>query len=385
VKLATVAVFVGLVLVPSATAADGKLTFRGFGTAVVDGDVAPGEWDHAGRYTFQANRSPAEGGGSVPATFCVMNDATNLYLALRVSVQNFGYSTFDSIFQAPGPNPFVQGSDILRALPTYFEDLHFHQTSPFEWSWLADVADGGTQDGTLTSQTHSGFIVYELAHPLNTADDLHDFSLTIPTRVTFAASFEHCLSGSCAATTITPTGFADLVVVSGTFVPPNTRITSGPSDGAEVRDERTFEFTGTDDVTPADQLEFACRVDGGDWTACESPFGGVLAEGWHTLRVRAVDEMRNFDTTPARRRWRIDTRAPSKPTVRMRNGAYRFSAKDQGTLPRRLKFRCGLDTRRLHACGPRFRLRSAGRHVLRVRAVDPAGNESAVRVLRVQR
>ena len=381
-KLATVAVLVGLVLVPSASAAYGKLTFRGFGTAVVDGEVASGEWDHAGRFDFQANRSAAEGGGSVPATFYVMNDATNLYLALRVSVQNFGYSAFDSIFQAPGPNPFVQGSDILEALPTSFGDLHFHQTSPFEWNWLTDVADGGTQDGMLMTQTHSGFIVYELAHPLNTADDRHDFSLTIPTRVTFSASFQHCLGGSCAATTITPTGFADLVVVSGTFVPPNTRITSGPPDGAEVRDERTFEFSGIDDVTPPDQLEFACQVDGGDWTACESPFGGVLAEGWHTLRVRAVDEMRNFDATPARRRWRIDTRAPSRPTVKKRGGVYRFSATDRGTPARRLRFRCGVNTKQLHSCGSRFR-RTGGR-VLRVRAVDPAGNQSGTTTFRLR-
>ena len=58
--------------------------------AVVDGVLSPGEWDTAGHYDFPANRSPAEGGGTVPATLFVMNDATNLYLALRVSVTTLG-------------------------------------------------------------------------------------------------------------------------------------------------------------------------------------------------------------------------------------------------------------------------------------------------------
>jgi hypothetical protein len=385
VRFALLAVLALALMVAPAAAADNTLTLRGFGTAVIDGDLAPDEWATAGRYDFMANRSEAEGGGSVPASFYVMNDTMNLYLALRVSVQNFGYSAFDTIFKAPGENGFGVGSDILRVLPTYWEDTHYHQISPFQWTRLPDVADGGTQDGSSMNQTHAGFIVYELSHPLDTADDLHDFSLRIPKRVTFYASFQHCLGGLCPGTFVPGSGYGQIVVVSGTRVPPETSITGGPPNGAQVRDERTIEFTGSDDVAPLDELRFECEVDGEEWSECESPVGGVVADGWHTLRVRALDDMLNADPSPAQRRWRIDTRAPSKPTVKLHNGAYRFSAKDRGTPLRRLKFRCGLDTRRLHSCGSRFRLRAAGRHVLRVRAVDPAGNESAARVLRVQR
>jgi hypothetical protein len=373
-----------LALAPGSGAENITLTVRGFGTPVVDGDLAPGEWDRAGRYDFEAGRAPAEGGGNVPASFFVMNDATNLYLALRVSVQNIGGSVFDAAFQAPGPMAFGEGNDILRTSATTFDDLHYHPISPFEWNWLGDVADGGSRDGTSATQTHSGFVVYEVVHPLNTSDDRHDFSLTIPKHVVFYAAFHHCFN-SCVSTLIPASGFAELVVVSGTLIPPQTTITAGPPNGAQLREERVFEFTGTDDVAPADQIEFECQVDGEEWNSCESPLGGVAQDGWHTLRVRALDDMLNADPSPAQRRWRIDTRAPSKPTVTMRNGAYRFSAKDRGTPPRRLKFRCGLDTRRLHACGSRFRLRPAGRHVLRVSAVDPAGNESRARVLRVKR
>ena len=369
---------------PIASAENITLTIRGFGTAVVDGDLAPGEWDQAGFYNFQARRAPAEGGGTVPASFYVMNDATNLYLALRVSVQNIGGSVFDTAFHAPGPSGFGEGSDILRTSATTFDDLHYHPISPFEWTWLGDVADGGSRDGTSATQTHLGYVVYEVVHPLNTSDNRHDFSLTIPKRVVFYAGFHHCFN-SCVPTLIPESGFAELVVVSGTRVPPQTTITSGPSNGAQVREQRVFAFTGADDVAPADQIEFECQVDREEWSSCESPLGGVVADGWHTLGVRALDEMLNADPSPAQRRWRIDSQAPSRPRVTLRNGVYRFSSKDRGTPARRITFRCGIDTKRLHACGSRLRLRiRSGRHVLRVRGVDPAGNQSGTTTVRLR-
>lgn len=373
-----------LVAAPAA-AADDTLTLRGFGTAVVDGELGQAEWATAGRYDFLAKRSEAEGGGTVPASFYVMNDTTNLYLALRVSVQNFGYSAFDTVFHAPGQSAFGPGNDILRVLPTFWEDKHYHQISPFEWNWLSDVVDGGTQDGAVMTQTHAGYIVYEVSHPLDTADDRHDFSLRIPKHVTFYASFQHCLgSGLCAGTFMPSSGFGQIVVVSGTRVPPETRITGGPADGAQVRDERTIEFTGSDDVAPLEELRFECTVDGEEWGECESPLGGITTDGWHTVRVRALDDMLNADPSPARRRWRVDSKAPSRPKVTIRNGSYRFSARDRGTPARSIRFRCGIDTKHLHACASPLRVRLAGRHVLRVRAVDPAGNESRTATVRLR-
>src|SRR5204862_4782947 len=151
-----------------------------YGTAVVDGVLSPNEWDRAAHYDFQANRSPAEGGGTVPATLFVMNDSTNLYLALRVAVSNLGSSAFDGIFMPSDLNPFGPGNDILRTTPTFFEDYHYHQTSPNSWDWLADVADGGTRDGTAATKQHGDSAVFELAHPPDSADNGHDGSLSIP-------------------------------------------------------------------------------------------------------------------------------------------------------------------------------------------------------------
>ena len=260
-RLAFFVVALAVVVVSSGTsAASDELRLRGYGTPVVDGVLAPGEWDSAGHYDFQAKRAPAEGGGTVPATFYVMNDATNIYVALRVSVANLGYSAFDVAFHAPAPNAVGPGNDVLRTTPSSFEDMHYHFVPPFNYPWMADVQDGGTRDGAAVVRTHGDFSVFEVVHPLNSADDGHDFSLTIPRTVEFYGSFQHCVD-TCVGSFVPGIGLAKIIVVSGTRVPPNTFITGGPPDRAEVRDEKTLEFTGTDDVGQLGGSHF--RMQGG--------------------------------------------------------------------------------------------------------------------------
>lgn len=363
----------------SARASDDELKLRGYGTPVMDGVLTPGEWDAAGHFDFQANRTPGQGGGTVPATLYVMNDSANLYLALRVEVANLGDSAFDGVFAPPGPD-----SDILRAVPWEFQDLHFHEVTPFTWNWLPDVADGGTQDGTAVALVQGGVGVFEVAHPLNSTDDRHDFSLAIPSHKTFIGSFQHCVAGSCAGTFMPASGIGTVVIVSGTRVPPDTTIIEGPAEGEELPDYGVFVFKGTDDIAPGSEISFECKVDAEDWSSCDNPLGpATTVAGWHTLSVRALDDMLNADPTPAQRRWRIDLQSPSTPRVTRRGKTLRFSSTDRGTPSGRLRFRCAIDTKRLHACGSRVgtRLRG-GRHVVRVRAIDPAGNESNMKTLR---
>ena len=293
------------------------------------------------------------------------------------------------MFLGSPPNSFGAGSDVLRTSTSSFEDLHFHFVPPSDYPLLADQADGGTTDGTGLGIAHGEYAVFEIAHPLDSADDRHDFSLKVAKHIRFYAAFHHCLD-SCATTLMPASGFGEVVAVSGTHVAPDTTITGGPPDGAEVREEQTFEFTGSDDVADPSDLTFECKVDTDDWSACESPEGGVLDNGRHTLLVRAVDEMLNVDPTPAKRRWRLDTKAPSRPRVagprfaQTSSPQYRFSSADAGTPRRRVRFRCAFDSRRLHPCSSAYRrhLRQ-GRHVLRVRAVDPAGNESRMTTARI--
>jgi hypothetical protein len=83
---------------------------------------------------------------------------------------------------------------------------------------------------------------------------------------------------------------------------------------------------------------------------------------------------------------RADSAAPKAPVVRGsrvvrkgRDAVYRLSATDAFTPAAALRFFCGVDAAPLRPCGARLQLRlRPGPHVLRVRAVDAAGNRSAV-------
>jgi hypothetical protein len=83
---------------------------------------------------------------------------------------------------------------------------------------------------------------------------------------------------------------------------------------------------------------------------------------------------------------RADSAAPKPPVVRgslvVREGraaVYRLSATDAFTPTAALRFLCGVDAAPLRPCAARLSLRlPPGPHVLRVRAVDAAGNRSAV-------
>lgn len=108
-------------------------------------------------------------------------------------------------------------------------------------------------------------------------------------------------------------GAGNLATASGAAIvdntPPDTRITQGPA-GATQGTTATFAFTGTDNLTLAEHLQFAYRLDGGPW----SPFGPAtsatftgLAQGAHVFQVKARDRAGNEDPTPAERSFTVGT------------------------------------------------------------------------------
>lgn len=70
-----------------------EISLSAFGTAAIDGILSPGEWDQAAQFGFFANRPATEGGGSIRATVCEMNDGVNLYLAAKITRPSFGGDT----------------------------------------------------------------------------------------------------------------------------------------------------------------------------------------------------------------------------------------------------------------------------------------------------
>ena len=102
------------------------------------------------------------------------------------------------------------------------------------------------------------------------------------------------------STPVTATAKVDLTA-------PNTTIDSSPADPSS---NTTPNFTFSSNEAGS---TFECRTDGGTWTSCSSPLtiSPALAEGSHTLDVRATDPAGNTDATPASYTWIIDTGAPS--------------------------------------------------------------------------
>lgn len=75
---------------------------------------------------------------------------------------------------------------------------------------------------------------------------------------------------------------------------------SGPS-GTTTDATPTFTFGSSEPGT------FECRADDAPFAACTSPWTIGLADGPHTVQVRAVDEAGNADPTPATRSFTVDT------------------------------------------------------------------------------
>jgi DNA-directed RNA polymerase specialized sigma24 family protein len=149
---------------------------------------------------------------------------------------------------------------------------------------------------------------------------------------------------------------------------PTTRLTEAPDDFSNGGDR--FEFASSEQHS-----SFECKLDEGDYEVCSSPkdYPG-LDDGAHRFRVRAVDRAGNTDASPASRKWTVDT---NPPETAIENGPPHVSHKDTATFTVSSEagatFECRLDEHGWGECGQVSRLPD-GKHVMRARAKDRAGN-----------
>jgi peptidoglycan/xylan/chitin deacetylase (PgdA/CDA1 family) len=156
-------------------------------------------------------------------------------------------------------------------------------------------------------------------------------------------------------------------------VAPDTSITTGPA-GAVSSSAASFGLSSSEASST-----FECSLDAADWASCPSPKAYTgLAEGEHTISVRATDAVGNLDATPATRAWTIDTIAPDTSlatgttgSVATSEASFGFSSPDSSAT-----FECRLDTGGWAACGPpkAYSALADGTHTFSARAVDPVGN-----------
>lgn len=177
--------------------------------------------------------------------------------------------------------------------------------------------------------------------------------------------------------------------VSSVALPPAVSITESPP--ALGRNKRpSFGFTANRPVS------FKCSIDGGGLQPCSSPFVPVapLSDGEHGFLVSGTDvagrtgssSVVSFEIDSKRPRAFFRKRPPRTIRTRHRRAkaVFRFGATEKDVT-----FVCRVDGGLPRFCKPRFVKRfRVGKHVLRVRAKDLAGNVSrrpAVHRFRVKR
>jgi probable HAF family extracellular repeat protein len=163
---------------------------------------------------------------------------------------------------------------------------------------------------------------------------------------------------------------------------PNTTLTAMPP-ALSASSSATFSFTGTDNLTAAASLVFQVSLDGGAWTAAISPKNYTgLANGSHTLQVRALDQAGNIDATPASYTWTVNTTVPVDTTITAKpvlfspstSASFSFTSNVGGAT-----FQVSLDgSAWTAAASPKTNTGLAnGSHTFQVRAVDSAGTPDA--------
>ena len=192
-------------------------TFQGWAPSppTIDGDIGAAEWQTAASSPF----SVTIGGNSYAGTLYVMNDATNLYLAVKMADSTFSTDpTPDGVafyFDNHDDGTFESGDDGIAYVTgaTGFLD-RFLQAIP---TMQKDVDFGGTTDGSGACAAHGGYNHFELSHPLNSADHAHDFSLPPLSTIGFTLLYLDGPVGQDywpAPATADATGWGDIVIAS---------------------------------------------------------------------------------------------------------------------------------------------------------------------------
>ncbi|HVH90156.1 MAG TPA: Ig-like domain-containing protein, partial [Candidatus Acidoferrum sp.] len=187
-------------------------------------------------------------------------------------------------------------------------------------------------------------------------------------------------------------------------VPPTTSITSAidgnrstvTAGGNTTSTSMTFAFSGTDRGVGVNHFE--CSLDGASFAICVSPVEySNLADGAHTLEVRAEDNVVNVDASPASFAWTIDTISPTTSidsvvdnnkntlsngsSTRSNSITFTFSGSDTSKVNASKvevkRFECSIDNSDFTDCASPLtfpNLLSNGPHTFKVRAVDNSGN-----------
>jgi len=183
-------------------------------------------------------------------------------------------------------------------------------TSITAGSWLI----GNWSNSSTVSVSWAGIDDVTLPANLRFEYNLDGAAFSAPTYAT-SNNFSGLAEGShtVAVAAIDEAGNVDPTPATATFTvdltAPDTQILTGPAEGSTVSAaSAVFTIAGTDNLTPPAQLAFSYSVDGGSYSGTATTISLTsLANGAHTLQVRATDLAGNVDATPATRHFTIAT------------------------------------------------------------------------------
>jgi len=215
-------VLVAVAAYPHAEAHSG-VSLSGYGTATIDGNIQAGEWAAAGTKTF----GPLAGGYN--GILYMMNDGTNLYVAVSISGDDeFGVGPSDGLYisfdndHGGGTSPQEGDDGLFYYTPPFFDDA-FYQVAV---GWRRDIdVVGGTSEAQGGGSRQGALNHFELSHPLDSADDAHDFSLSVGQTVGFGLRIYvdgtgYPLSAYGLGDILDPSNYANYVIASPPPAPP---------------------------------------------------------------------------------------------------------------------------------------------------------------------
>ena len=144
----------------------------------MDGIISDEEWKAAGKATYGPFTTSS--GETITGTVYAMNDKENLYIAVSIyGDDEFGsMDGFEVFFDNDngGEKSFEEGDDFVAVvgLNLFFDGYYYTADKAIN----PDTIDEGTNDGQGAGSRQGSINQFELSHPLNSSDSIHDFSLS---------------------------------------------------------------------------------------------------------------------------------------------------------------------------------------------------------------
>lgn len=203
-------------VLPCAEAGSGITLSGGYSAMppTIDGNIQAGEWVAASTNTF----GPF---GPISGTLYMMNDGLNLYIAVSIEGDDDfdpgdGFEVYFDNDHGAEAN-MEEGDDYVRASgESGFVDGYYYFVNETAWGTAWDT---GTVDGLAMGSRQGTSNQFELRHPLDSTDDVHDFSLTAGQTVGFSLWIGVDNGWWCSLTGVcppyySPSTFANYIVAS---------------------------------------------------------------------------------------------------------------------------------------------------------------------------